>query len=253
MKLVASVIVRNELGRYLEECVGHLLEFCDEVRVLDDASDDGTSEWLTEVHHAALQVRRRDAHGFYEHEGLARQELLEWTLAGEPDYVLAIDADEFVADPSLIRRAMKGGAPVCSLVMEEVWEVDAAADCLCVREDGGWRSHPVSVLWAPSAGGGWRIADRALACGRVPEAVQRARYAAATGTEILHFGWANEAERAARHARYAEHDGGRFHRSAHLDSILWPCEQVDLRGRRWPPALEARRGALQAAAAAHRA
>jgi glycosyltransferase involved in cell wall biosynthesis len=46
VKLIASLIVRNELKRYLEPCVAHLLEFCDEIRVLDDRSDDGTREWL---------------------------------------------------------------------------------------------------------------------------------------------------------------------------------------------------------------
>jgi len=55
-----------------------------------------------------------------------------------------------------------------------------------------------------------------------------------TATHILHLGWANQAARAARHQRYVEADGGRFHRSSHLDSILWPDNMVTLRGRPWP-------------------
>jgi len=243
VKLVAGLLVRNEINRYLEESVGHLLEFCDEVRVLDDGSTDGTSEWLTEVHDSRLKHRRRDTPGFYEHEGRTRNELLQWTLEGEPTHVLAIDADEFVADPGAVRSSCAMGGSVYTLDMQEVWELDG--DCLCIREDGGWRSHPIPILWAVTRGAeAWRISDRPLACGRVPLEVQTRRRPPDSGTEILHFGWANEEERATRHARYVEHDQGRYHRNDHLDSIMWPSHQVELRGRGWPAALTERRDGI---------
>ena len=248
VKLVASMIVRNELGRYLEQSVGHLLEYVDELRILDDASTDGTSEWLTEVHDERMKVKRLDQSGFYEHEGRTRQRLLDWTLEADPTYILAIDADEFVADPQMVRAACTGTTPVWTLSMEEVWELDG--DCLCIREDGGWRSHPVAILWWPQGGVEWSIRDTALACGRVPHVVGRQHGAPPTGTEVLHFGWANEGERERRHQRYVAHDQGRYHAGHHLDSIMWRDERVELRGREWPAALEKRRGGIATFAAA---
>jgi hypothetical protein len=254
MKLVASMIVRNELGRYLADCVGHLLEFCDEVRVLDDGSGDGTAEWLVAQSwkDERIQVSAAEQSAFFAHEGHARQARLAWTFEADPTHVLVIDADEFVADGAAVRQACEansGHAAVWTLDMEEVWELDG--DCVCVREDGGWRTHPVPVLYAvPSPAQRdhtWVIADRALACGREPLAVRRlAGRARDAGTELLHFGWANKAERQARYDRYAVADGGRFHAAAHLQSIMWPDDRVRLEGREWPDGLSRWRESIAA-------
>jgi glycosyltransferase involved in cell wall biosynthesis len=249
MKLAASVMVRNEAGRYLEEAISALTEFCDEVMALDDYSEDDSPEILASL---GVNVLRTEAPSFYEHEGRVRQQLLEWTFQAEPTHVLAIDADEFVADGQAVRAACAHegtwtGTAVWTLEMEEVWELDG--DCLCVREDGGWRSHPVPVLYAVprQLDETWRINDLPLACGREPRAVRQAAPAArSTGTELLHFGWTNEAERVARHQRYVVADGGRFHNSSHLDSILYRPEQIQLRGREWPLGLAPYRAALTA-------
>jgi hypothetical protein len=245
IRLVASLIVRNEAGRYLDLTVPALLEFCDEVLALDDNSTDGTAELLRAlrgVKVVPLHLRPVDPghSGFYEHEGLARQALYELTLLQQPTHVLAVDADEFVSDGQALRSYLQGQPEVAawSLDLDEVWRVER--DCLCLRVDGGWRPHPVAALYAVQASSPhWRFAERALACGRVPAEVE---YAAAAGygllceLQILHFGWANPGERAARHARYALHDQGRFHASAHLDSIL-DEQQVRLAGRDWPTSL----------------
>ena len=242
MRLVASMITRNELGRYLRPSIAHLREFCDEIRVLDDASDDGTCEWLCEQRGVALAVN--EGPSMFEHEGRARQKLLEWTLAAAPDYVLAIDADEFVTDGAALRRSAEAGGEALTLVMREVWK---AGESLWTREDGGWRAHPVPILWRVPPGNPkrLRILDRALACGREPEAVRAAarRGMRPSGADVLHFGWAREEEREARYRRYAEADGGRFHASAHLNSILWPEERVKLEARPWPEGLRERLGA----------
>lgn len=240
MKLVASMIVHNEVWRYLPHTIAHLRDFCDEIVVLDDASDDGTSEWLIEQADEQLLVARNPTPEFFVHEGRARQRLLDNTLARKPTHVLAIDADEFISDGSAVRARLRDRAAAFTLLMEEVW--DASGDVLRVREDGGWRAHPIPCLYAiPRGGPDLRIQNRALACGREPQAVQRyARRAPATGESILHFGWANPAERQARYDRYAVADGGRFHANAHLLSILWPPEKIMLRDRPWPTGLRER-------------
>lgn len=235
MKLVASMIVRNELGRYLELAIGHLAEFCDEVRVLDDGSTDGSWEFLSQ--HEKVFALRNEGPTFFEHEGRARNALLGWTLASDPDYVLSIDADEFVGDPDLILRACHQRGAVYTLQMEEVWRADETH--LHIRVDHQWRPRPCPILWRAPQGTDrtmWEIPDVQLACGREPLIVRRTR-AAVSGSSVLHFGWARLRERQARAERYFKHDGGRFHRDAHLQSILWPDDKVGLRQRHWPSGL----------------
>lgn len=243
MKLVASLLVRNELSRYLEPCIDHLLAFCDEIRIVNDNSNDGTDRWLAAhpENGSRIFVTYNSSSTFFTHEGATRNALLDWTFEARPTHVLATDADEFVADGPALRAFIESHpAPVYHLCMEEVWKADPAG--LHVREDGGWRSHWVSAVWKAPArrDSKWRIADRKLACGREPRAVYalvNSGGAAETDMSLFHLGWANEATRRARYQRYVVHDGGRFHRSAHLDSIMWTDEKVSLRSIDWPAGL----------------
>lgn len=255
MRLVASLIVRNEMSRLLTLAVTHLLTYCDEIRVLDDRSDDGTFEWLR--NQAGVQVLRNTGPSFFEHEGKARQALLEWTFGAGADYVLAIDADEFVGDPHLVREAIENEAPVYLLQLVEAWKVDPGG--ISIRVDGLWGPRKVPILYMPpdrlpvqSAARRpqrygtaastdsrlWRIADRQLACGREPMAVIRAgARAPVIQTFIYHFGWTRQRERQQRAERYFEHDQGRFHQDRHLQSILFPDDKIGLRGHSWPAGL----------------
>lgn len=249
MRLAASMVVRNERSRYLDVALDSLLGFVDLIVILDDASDDGTSEHLAAraADDERIVVERNRTAGFFAHEGRTRQRLLQVTLQHAPTHVLAIDADELVDDGRAVRASVEAdeGRGSWSLVMEEVWKADPAF--LWTRQDGGWRAHAVPVLWRVPGKrelrtAAWTIPQRQLACGREPSAVRRIRPAVVTGAAILHFGWTRESERRARAQRYQVADGGRFHASAHLDSILWPDRRVRLMRRRWPAGLD--RGVL---------
>lgn len=248
LKLVASVIVRNEASRYLDPCVAHLLEFADEVCVLDDGSTDGWYETLRGRWRQDRPVivtagaTRDDGSVAFNHHAAARNQLLRATLAREPDWILAIDADELVTDGHALRLACESGGHAYSLVMEECWEL--CDEALCVREDGGWRSHPVGMLWAPSSRGSYEIADLGHATGRVPSGVG----GGAIVSEVLHLGWANRAERAERYQRYAVGDAGKFHAASHIASIMWEDSRVACRSREWPASLEPWRDGLVARA-----
>ncbi len=242
MNLVASLIVRDELDRYLRPCITSLLSFVDEVRVLNDHSTDGSDEWLREQPRVHLTDSR--AEPMFEHEGAARNALLQWTFQAKPTHVLAIDADEFVTDGAAIRAACEtnAGRGSWSLGMEEVWRADERN--LWIRQDGGWKAQErgIPILWqAPrarvGATGAWQIPMRQLACGREPAAVRRFR-PIPSGSGLLHFGWSCKADRAERYQRYVDHDGGRFHNRAHLDSIMWSDRMVRLARRRWPAGID---------------
>ncbi len=235
MILAASLIVRNEIGRYLEDCIASLAEFCDAIVVFDDASDDGTQESLTADPRVTRIMQPSDGKPmFYAHEGRARQGLIDLTLAEKPTHVLSIDADELVSDGAALRAGLEADPEqaVWSLQMEEIWKANAH---LFSREDGGHRTHAVPFLWkAPPAGERWTMRDRKLACGRIPTQVLGQGRAKPVGASILHFGWANPAERRKRIDRYKQHDGGKFHASSHLRSLEWPEARMRLRQRPWP-------------------
>lgn len=223
MRLVASLIVKNEMGRLLPLTVAHLQTYVDEIRVLDDNSTDGTFEFLQE---RGVSVIRNDGPGFYEHEGRARNRLLDYTLQARPTHILAIDADEL----AVVDRTKLAHGDVWTLEMNEVWK--AGENQMLVRADGGWRPHPIPILYRPQRG--YRIRDRKLACGREPEQIVRLYRRAQPAGQIFHFGWCDPTTRQARYDRYAEHDGGNFHARRHLDSILWDDRRVRLLGKGWP-------------------
>lgn len=237
MKLIASLIVRNELGRYIGPCVDHLLEFCDEIRVLDEGSSDG---W-TDKRVSCLREPARDGDSFAGHAA-ARQRLLDFTLKGEPTHILAIDADEFIADGAVLRAACEdprfAALQVC---LREVWQVNP--DGLLIRQDGGWVEHDVALVWQPDRINARTIADRGHATGRTPDQVGPVP-ASHTCTALLHLGWANAGERAERYARYAVGDAGKYHAKAHIESIMWTDEKVLLGPAPWPAGLERWRSEL---------
>lgn len=246
MKLVAMMIVRNEVDRYLRVCLDSLLGFCDEIRILDDASEDAFREidWLGE----RVQIQRNSEPQFFEHEGYARQALLDWTMEGNPTHILAIDADEIVGDGQALRRALEEGSAtgVTKLSMTEIWGADE--DYLFVRTDGDWRPRPIGIAFAVPED--WwtnrqirrhfRIRPEALACGRTPAWITMAgnRTTTEAVSDILHFGWACEADRDARYQRYVVHDGGQFHKNKHLESIMWGDDRVKLARIPWWPDLD---------------
>ncbi len=242
MKISASMIVRNEAGRYLPLVLDHLLTFVDEVAVINDASTDRTWGLLRQPGVRVLDVQESL---FSEHEGRARDRLLEWTLEGKPDWILAIDADEVISDGLRLRELAEAAAeliptPVAAwhVGLEEAWSLDVENDCICIREDGGWRTHAVPLFYrAPElAEGQWRFRDLRLACPREPPAVASLP-SGDSGVELLHLGWLNESERQGRFDRYMAVDGGQYHARQHLESIMWPPEWITLRGRSWPPPL----------------
>ncbi len=232
MKLVASLMCRNEMNRFLPLAVNHLLSFCDSIAVLDDASDDGSAEWLAEQDRVVLL--RRSQPGFFEHEGRTRQQLYEFTLKQRPTHILSIDCDEFIGEPETLREACRSADPVHSLGLSEVWAADLRF--IYLRMDGLWKERRIPILFRPERG--WKIRDRKLACGREPEEVARMfPRARRTGATVYHMGWLNEHTREERYNRYATHDQGNYHARAHLQSIMWDKRRVRLLTRKWPESL----------------
>jgi hypothetical protein len=238
MILAASIVCRNEIDRYLPLVIDHLRGFCDQITVLDDGSTDGTLQYLRGEVDSQLFLAGNPTATFDQHEGRVRQALLEFTLSRSPTHVLAIDADEFIADGPALRQRLEEQPEVAAwaLRMTEIWSV--TPDALQVRFDGAWRPYARTHVWAapdPSQRGAvlWRIPERKLACPPIPHAVVRAR-AYDSHQTIYHFGWADPETRQARYNRYMQLDAGRFHARTHLQSIMWPAHRIQLQPQPWP-------------------
>jgi hypothetical protein len=149
--------------------------------------------------------------------------------------VLALDADELVPRGERLRAVLSQvpRAPVWALRVVELWRTDPPA----IRVDGAWRPRLAPVLYrVPEVlEPAWKIADRRCACPREPIAVSVSRQRRRAGVDLVHLGWADEKEREERAARYLELDGGRFHASAHLESIMWPRERVEIESYEFAP------------------
>ncbi len=216
MRLVAYMVAAPlECDRYLRLAVESLSEFCDAVRVWGDGGVDEIREALRGT---PADVQGSAQSGFWQHEGRTRQLALEWALAASPDYVVAVDADEFVADGQALRAALEkheAVVEVSALCMQEVWAANPGS--LTVRMDGGWKPHPIPIVWKPQPG--WNIPNRPHASGRTPSQVLSRWDRSFCPTEILHFGYTCKAERQARYQRYAD-TAGFGHAARHVRSIM---------------------------------
>lgn len=252
MRLIGSMVARNEVDRYLELAIEHALTYCDEVVILDDGSTDELAdpEWVySRFTNVTVERRERAGDGpTFDHEGRTRQLLLESTMEQDPTHIIVIDADEFVADPEGLRAGLGQGSTIgYRLCMEEAWRADP--DGIDIRCDGGWHPHAVPIVFRAPAElyGDWRIQDQALACGREPVAMRKLQTQGEStelDVEILHFGWVNLAEREQRFQRYVAADGGKFHRNAHIQSIAFPDSRIDFERIAWPAGLDSVRDRL---------
>lgn len=238
MRLVASAIVHNEAHRYLAVWLEHLLSFCDDVVLLDDSSTDDTRKIAFGFD--GVTVIDNTGPSFFDNESAARNTLLDHTYRVKADYVLSIDADEFIGNTDYLRHAIEGGHPVYAVTMREAWKV--AGDQIGLRVDGLWGDRKTHMLWRhpghPTKSSRWRVPNRKLACGREPLQARRGP-ATDAGLSVYHFGWTRVSERQARAERYFTHDGGRFHADKHLQSILWDDDQVGINWQPWPVSIPA--------------
>lgn len=238
MRIIAHVIVRNEMNRYLEQVLQNLDSIVDLVHIVDDRSDDGTYEWLMDDYRFLTRqrvlVERRDPQvpSFVEDEKEFRQ--WAWWMAGqhtEPgDWMLAIDADEIFTvgdqrpltglreqlDVAIMKRRT---APCLRFRVHEVFGFSDTGVPL-IRTDGAWGGIGARRL-ARQAG---YIDFARPATGRrrtiVPSDSLPWQYGPGAPMDefvILHFGYATDADRKMKSERYA---ADRRHTRSHVNSIL---------------------------------
>ncbi|HKZ37898.1 MAG TPA: glycosyltransferase, partial [Chryseolinea sp.] len=90
-KVIAIVQIYNELRKEnLERFIKHILPLVDALVVYDDASTDGSYEYVKRYTPHVIKGKKND----FTNERAHRQQLLEAALKLKPDFILWLDADE---------------------------------------------------------------------------------------------------------------------------------------------------------------
>ena len=226
-RVYAHMCVRNEADRYLADVLAWTFKMVDGIHVYDDRSTDDTAV-VADHAGARVSIRQPDATPFAENESKFRQEAwFQLERAFEPDtgdWVLAVDADEFAVpatgphNPDVVRdlvaRTRPDGPAGYVVRIPEVFAVDPGGRPF-VRVDGWWPTIAGLrlVRWTTNH----TFTDRALGGGSVPAEI--VTFEPAPELVLLHYGYADPAERQARHDRYINRPG---HSTRHVRSILAP-------------------------------
>ncbi|RCW49538.1 glycosyltransferase [Paenibacillus prosopidis] len=220
-RVTAYMQVRNEADRYLETVLRDLSEYVDDIVIVDDASTDGTVKLCRSFPKVKRLVELTESHFGRE----AELKVLLWKAACEdqPDWLLAVDADELFED------RMK--QEIRSLVDQDRYDwaafrmYDFWGSTTHYREDDLWQLHkrhttalvrylPGYYYFYPSMN--HHVPRVPLSYNALPGHLSDIR--------IKHYGWAgNEEERRCKYLRYREHDPkGQWGNELQYQSILDP-------------------------------
>lgn len=238
-RILGHVCVKDEAGRYLAESLAWHAEICDEIHVYDDRSTDNSVE-IAENAGATVTVRPERLPAFMTHEGNFRQAAWKDFQAKMnvtyDDWVLAFDADEFLATPNgderdslerLVQMSRVEKAVSWKLRVDEIFDVQDGVPMR--RTDGYWATITAVRFFKFKPVG--QFANRPMASGSVPTyALLDPADATKMAVGIQHYGYARPEDRQAKYDRYTSvlHNG---HASSHIQSILAEPTLVPLSGR----------------------
>ena len=218
-RVIAQMVARNEVDRFLPDVLEHLSKLVDLIVFTDDASDDGTP-LIAKGFGCETFESPWDESQFKINEGALRQ--YAWhnleKFAQQGDWILAIDADEKLYGRNPLSEVIKTNMDVLGIVFYHMWNETH------FRVDKAWRPSVSSRLFRYYPNGMFK--QRKLACGSEPtyvqELIRMQKVDWNTGLHMQHLGYVKDEDKKAKHERYMLLDGGDFHSRAHIESIMDP-------------------------------
>ncbi len=227
-KIVAMLPVRNETHRYLKLVLSHLTEYIDEIVILDDASTDETPE-ICRSFSKVTRFKSLDESLFWRDEAALRNLLWEMTIELDPDWILALDADEIFESTikkELSRLTQQNQYDLVYFPVYHFW------GCLThYRVDGMWNPlySKIGCLFRYHKNIDYHWPMRKLHCGRFPLEVCK-KPATLSSINLLHLGYAQKNEHYSKYRQYLSADPeGKYCPITHYQSIVHNKYQL----KRW--------------------
>lgn len=224
--LHAVMAVKNEAERWLRPVLADLETRGVATLVCDDGSTDDSISVARQFTNVVVTSRPEGIPSFLQHEGYFRQwcwtELVKCAVR-EGDWVLSIDADEFLLGEPNANAADEITA--WSIPMVIVWGIEDGI--VYERKDGFWGTdeQPRLARWQNRVP---VFPDRKMGSGSLP-LYARKNVVHSPWERIMHFGYARPEDRAAKYERYTTHSFG--HNSQHIESIRTSPTLVRWEGR----------------------
>lgn len=220
-RLVAMMPVGNEAGRYLEETLADLVRWVDAVAVLDDGSTDGTAD----ICRAAPKVvyKRHEKSLFFGGESVLREKLWRHAMTLQPDWVVALDADERFE--GRMAREIDGLIDHDEFDVVEFRLFDFWKGTTHCRVDGGWDpwTKRVRMLFRVDPDVQYSWPEQPFHCPRLPLEARKTPRVFQSDVRVMHFGWARPEDVERKHRLYKQFDD-----SSHLASLLDDDEDIRL-------------------------
>ncbi len=219
-KLVFSMIMKNEAGRKLRECLEEINHYADLAVIIDDASTDNSIAIAQEIlGDKLILIRNRESK--FSNEIVLRKQQWEETIKTNPDWILNIDADQIFETKmrdEIYRLINQDEIDVWCFRLYDFW------DETHYRDDQMWCAHNTyrSFLIRYKKDFNYTWKETPQHCGHFPQSIYfgglRIGYSL---MRLKHYGWAKEEDRIAKYYRYMKLDpGAKYGNQAHYDSIL---------------------------------
>lgn len=228
MRIVASLVTKNEEYRYLDSFLDWNSPWWDDLFIFDDQSSDDTRHICEQY---GIVVERPDVTPpFIEDEAAFRY--TAWVLMEERmnlkegDFIFSIDADEFLVattdSTESIRSLLEETAGkvlhfdrfAANIDIPEVWDDSYP---WMIRKDGLWTNKRLPRLTRYVRDGVFR--NKKMGCGSTPTYSYENMLEEDFGVSLLHVGYANEDDRRDRYERYMSLPN-HGHNPQHIMSIM---------------------------------
>ncbi len=218
-KIVLSMVVHNEEGKYLKQILEDAKSYVDDILIIDDASTDNTvlecEKTLGEFPHTIVKNEK----SLFAEEYKLREKQWKETIKLNPTWILTLDADEIPEKSfkdKLKSMVQMTDVDVFNFKYFDFWNEKQ------YRSDYLWKAHtgyrPYLVRYQPKIKAKFRKTNQH--CGTFPKNISLLKNVNVE-VRIKHYGWASKESRKNKYERYMRLDpDGKFGNLDQYKSIL---------------------------------